>query len=38
MTNRVIIAEDECWAFGLRTNVQGKNVSPWKFSIQDSEV
>lgn len=26
MTNRVIIAEDECWAFGLRKNVQGENV------------
>lgn len=25
-TSRVVIAEDECWAFGLRKNVKGKNV------------
>lgn len=27
MTNRVIIAEDECWAFGLRKNVQENVIS-----------
>lgn len=26
MTNRVIIAGDQCWVFGLRKNLQGKNV------------